>query len=288
MSLLQARSTETDAGTEITSEAELSRLSIESVVPAATQRITQALRQLEEYSKVVSLEESARFKQLRYEAYDWLARIELRLRAESHIADTKRLYLLMDCSKPLDQFSAYVAALAEAGVDFFQLRDKSAEAAKLMEYACTAKAALASSGSRLIINDRVDVALACHAGGVHLGQEDMSLNDARRLVGHTMLIGISTHSIQQALEAEQGGADYIGCGPTFPSTTKTFERFKGTEFLEQIASHISLPYFAIGGIDTSNIPQVMATGCRRVAVSGVVHSAREPVQIVQQLRQALG
>lgn len=284
---LAARSTQWDAGTGLTHRVESQRGSIEEVVPAAAERVTQALRQLEEYSKVLSSEAAAAFKQLRYEAYDVLAKVELRLTRAVQSVALAHLYLLIDCSKPLEDFASYVGDLAEAGVDWFQLRDKTADGRQLLEYARAAQCVLAPSGSKLIINDRVDVAMACNAAGVHLGQEDMPLADARRLMGHSMLIGVSTHSVEQALTAEQAGADYIGCGPTFPSTTKQFSEFVGPELIRRVSLQVGLPVFAIGGIDLSNVELVVQAGCRRVAVSGAIHQGESPMQAAVELRKRL-
>ncbi len=286
-SRLTARSTDSDAGTDITSTGESQRKSQEDIVSAAAERVTQALRQLEEYSKFLDEEVSSDFKQLRYKAYDILARLELRLARPADTLNAAHVYVLIDCSKPLSEFGHYLNELAEAGVDWFQLRDKMADGGQLLQYARTAQAALAETASKLIINDRVDVALACKAAGVHLGQEDLSMADARRLVGNSMLIGISTHSVEQAIEAEQAGADYIGCGPTFPSTTKQFSEFVGPEMIRRVHQAVGLPVFAIGGIDASNIELLAETGCRRVALAGAVHNAANPASQVTDIKSVL-
>jgi thiamine-phosphate pyrophosphorylase len=140
----------------------------------------------------------------------------------------------------------------------------------------------------LIINDRPDIALLARADGVHLGQEDMGVADARRIVGHKMLVGISTHTSEQVRQAAADGADYIGCGPTFPSETKQFEHFLGLEFLRRVAVEISLPAFAIGGITLENLPQVLATGFSRVAVAGSITSAEDPTAVARSVLTALG
>lgn len=283
---LQVRSTETDAGTETLAKTELARPTEKAIVAAAAERVTQSMRCLEEYSKLISSEMSSQFKQLRYAAYDILAKTELHLTGEG-LVDSCQLYLLIDCSKPTDQFVSYIASLAAAGVDWFQLRDKHVDGAVLVRYGRAAVEALAGTGSKLIINDRVDVALACNAAGVHLGQEDMSLVDARRLAGNRLAIGISTHNVEQAIAAERAGADCIGCGPTFPSTTKSFEEFSGTCFITQVAQSVAIPFFAIGGITSENLPQVMAAGGKRIAVSGAIHAAGDPVHEASQLKMIL-
>jgi thiamine-phosphate pyrophosphorylase len=139
----------------------------------------------------------------------------------------------------------------------------------------------------VVINDRADVAAAVDADGVHLGQDDMSVKEARAIVGPRKLIGVSTHSIEQARAAVLDGASYIGVGPTFPSKTKDFENYPGLELLKQVAREIRLPSFAIGGISPDNVEQVIAAGFTHVAVSSAVKGGRDPAAAVQQLRLAL-
>lgn len=288
---LRSRSTESDAGTELSSPSETQRSALVDIVPAACERVTQALRCLEEFAKFVAApsvqdQPSESFKQLRYEAYDVLADVELRLTA-SPLADSQRLYLLVDCRLPVDQFTQQLSQLAEAGVDLFQLRDKTADGAKLLVYAQAAMVALRGTSAKLIVNDRVDIALASGADGVHVGQDDLPIEAVQRLARGRLIIGVSTHNIEQARAAEQGRADYIGCGPTFQSTTKQFVEFAGTSFLELAAREISIPQFAIGGISLLNLPDVLQAGCRRVAVSSVIHEAPEPVTVAQKMKQLL-
>ena len=110
------------------------------------------------------------------------------------------------------------------------------------------------------MNDRADLAAMAHADGVHLGQDEIPVQDARVVLGSHALVGVSTHSIEQARQAVVDGANYLGCGPTFPSATKEFTRFPGVEFLRQISREIRLPAFAIGGINPANVEQVCAAG----------------------------
>lgn len=287
---LANRSTEADAGTEVTTASEAKRSELADLVPAAAERVTQALRQLEEFGKLVAPELGEVFKKLRYEAYDRLAQVELQLTAQGMGKcgwSAPSLYLLVDCELPIEEFIAYLKSLAEAGVDWFQLRDKEADGGKLVQYGRAAVSALEQSRSGVVINDRIDVALACGADAVHLGQEDIGLAEARRLVGRKLQVGISTHDLSQALDAERGGADYIGCGPTFPSGTKQFEEFAGTAFLQEVAGEVKLPFFAIGGVDLINAEQVVASGCRSVAVSGVINRAENPVAAARELKSRL-
>jgi thiamine-phosphate pyrophosphorylase len=284
---LLARATHSDAGTSLSTPQEVTRAELAEVVPAACERVSQALRNLEEFSKPISATAGAAFKQLRYAAYDILASAELRLQFGVALSDSQRLYLLIDCSLSMEDFQHLVASLAGAGVDLFQLRDKQADGGRLMRYARAAVATLRDTPAKLIVNDRIDVALASGAAGVHLGQDDMSLQDARNLAGAKLWVGISTHNVEQAQAAEHGGADYIGCGPTFPSQTKQFEAFAGTQFLSQAVEQISVPIFAIGGIELDNLDQVLLAGCQRVALSGAILKAPDPVQAARALSAKL-
>ncbi len=134
-----------------------------------------------------------------------------------------------------------------------------------------------------MINDRADVAAVVDADGIHLGQEDLPVKEARTIVGTRMLIGVSTHNIQQARAAVLDGANYLGAGPTFPSQTKLFESFAGLDYLRSVAAEIGLPTFAIGGITAKNLPDVIATGISRVAVGSAVTDAGEPASAAREL-----
>ena len=123
--------------------------------------------------------------------------------------------------------------------------------------------------------------------GVHVGQEELPVAETRRILGTQRLIGVSTHSIDQARQAVSDGADYIGCGPVFPGRTKQFDQFPGTEFLLQIGSEISLPAFAIGGIDLQNVTQVINSGMRRVAITAAIRDAEDPEVAASELKRLL-
>jgi thiamine-phosphate pyrophosphorylase len=143
-----------------------------------------------------------------------------------------------------------------------------------------------------IMNDRPDLAALSQADGVHLGQEELTVKDARTILGPRALIGVSTHTIEQARQAVLDGANYIGVGPTFPSTTKDFALFPGLDLVRAVAAEICLPAFAIGGITLENLPAVLATGIRRVAVSGAIIDDKNPAAAAQKfvadLKQIVG
>lgn len=287
---LAARDTQSDAGTQTTLTSESKRADWASVIAAASERTTQSLRCLEEFSKILPPElqskTEGRFKALRYRAYDALAAAQQKL-AGPKLPSGAQLYVLIDCKRDLESFVGYAQELVAAGVDILQIRDKQADGAKLLAYARAAHQALVDTPCKLIINDRVDVALAAQADGVHVGQDDLPLSEVKRLLPVSMLVGVSTHDIQQARQAQAEGADYIGCGPTFPSQTKSFTDFPGIKFLTEVACEIDIPAFAIGGIGADNLPQVLASGCRCIAVSNVIHSATNPSDAARQLKNQL-
>ncbi len=279
---LAARSTATDPGTTLATEQERRRADWMSVVSAAPERVGQSLRVLEEAAKVVIPTQADAVKQLRYQAYDLLARTELRLGSVQSMKGAQ-LYLLVDCTVSLNIFCKQLKELANAGVDLFQLRDKQADGGKLIEYCRAAIESLADTSAGVIVNDRVDVAVAGGADGVHVGQDDLPINDVRQITPASMWVGVSTHSIQQAVDAQRAGADYIGCGPTFRSSTKQFEEFAGTSFLREVAEGIEIPFFAIGGITRENITEVLDAGCDRVAISAAICSAESPVEAASRI-----
>jgi thiamine-phosphate pyrophosphorylase len=138
-----------------------------------------------------------------------------------------------------------------------------------------------------IVNDRADVAAIVNADGVHVGQEDLSVKDARAIVGPRMLIGVSTHNIEQARAAVLDGADYLGAGPTFASRTKSFDEFAGLDYLQQVSAETQLPTFAIGGIAAENVGKVLDAGITRVAVGAAIVEAIDVGAAARELNEIL-
>ena len=137
------------------------------------------------------------------------------------------------------------------------------------------------------MNDRPDLARLVEADGVHLGQEDLPVKEARRILGPDALIGVSTHSLDQVQRAVLQGASYIGVGPTFASSTKEFDELAGLDFVRAATAETTLPAFVLGGVTAANVGDVVAAGGRRVAVSAAVARAADPRAAAAQLRQAL-
>ena len=170
---------------------------------------------------------------------------------------------------------AVVRRLLDGGAKLVQLRAKTLAPRDFLQLARSARSLTRSHDCRLIINDRADIALACDADGVHLGQEDLPLHAARKIMGQK-LIGISTHDTDQAEEAERAGADYIGFGPMFGTTTKaTGHAARGVEMLRQVRAAVKLPIVAIGGIKENNVQEVWRAGADSAAIISDILGAED-------------
>ena len=175
----------------------------------------------------------------------------------------------------------------EAGVTLVQLREKDLEEGAFLEEAKQIKELTDAYGVPLIINDRVDIALACGAAGVHVGQEDLDAGTVRELLGPDRILGVTAKTVEQAERAEQAGADYLGSGAVFGSSTKKNTKPMTIEQLRQITSAVSIPVVAIGGIHAENIDQLAGTGIAGAAVVSGIFGARDIGAAVRSLRASV-
>lgn len=175
----------------------------------------------------------------------------------------------------------------EAGVTLVQLREKDLEEGAFLEEAKQIKELTDAYGVPLIINDRVDIALACGAAGVHVGQEDLDAGTVRELLGPDRILGVTAKTVEQAERAEQAGADYLGSGAVFGSSTKKNAKPMTIEQLHQITSAVSIPVVAIGGIHAENIDQLAGTGIAGAAVVSGIFGARDIGAAVRSLRASV-
>jgi thiamine-phosphate pyrophosphorylase len=271
---LAARETLADVGTTLTTPSEANRPDVASVVTANFTRLQETLRSLEEFGKVLNPSVAAELKQLRYRTYTLHRAVEITSGSIERLRGA-RLYALVDGGSSEGDFRNLVGPLVEAGVHVIQLRDKQLADRALLRRARLLRRMTLSTKTLFVMNDRADLAALAGADGVHVGQDELTVKDARTVVGPDALIGVSTHSIEQARQAVLDGADYLGVGPTFPSGTKEFGEFPGLDLLRAVAAEIRLPAFAIGGIDPKNLADVLATGIGRIAVSGAVTRAAD-------------
>jgi thiamine-phosphate pyrophosphorylase len=282
LDLHASRDTQHDVGTTTTTAAELTRADLADVAVASFKRVEQSLRSLEEYGKLVDVAWAQQIEQLRYRAYTLEKAIGTAIDSRARLAYT-RLMVLVDGSASADAFAELVGQFVAAGVGAIQLREKNLDDRELLARARQLCDSTHGTSTLAMINDRPDIAALAQADGVHLGQDDMTVKDARTIVGPRTLIGVSTHHIEQARRAVLDGANYLGAGPTFPSRTKSFDAFAGLAYLRELAAENGLPVFAIGGIDADNLPQVIEAGVTRVAVGAAVTGIGEPGVAVRKL-----
>jgi thiamine-phosphate pyrophosphorylase len=281
-----ARDTVADVGTRISTAAEGQRGDAWDVCAASLKRTEQALRSLEEYGKLIDAEFAARCEAIRYRLYTLEKAVDIGRTSRERLADAT-LCVLVDAGESAAAFEKLVRTLVDAGVGMIQLRAKQLDDRDLVARARLLRDITRGSSSLAIINDRADVAAIASADGVHLGQEDLSVKDARAILGPRPLIGVSTHNIAQARRAVVDGANYLGAGPTFASPTKAFDNFAGLDYLRAVAAEIRLPTFAIGGITADNLPEVLAAGITRIAVSSAITAAPDPALVAQKLLSIL-
>ncbi len=284
--LTAARETSRDVGTPLTTEAETRRESLRHLVQANFKRGQEALRTLEEAGKLLTSDLGREFEQLRYRLYT-IEKAAVTAMHCNEVLAGRNLYLLLTESLCHHGSGPAVRGALAGGVSIVQLREKEMDDRRLLEFGHRVRAWTREAGALFIFNDRPDLAVLTGADGVHVGQEELSVKDARRIVGVDKLVGVSTHTIEQARQAVVDGADYIGVGPVFPSTTKPFEEYAGLEFVKQVAAEVTLPFYAIGGINADNIAQVRQAGCTRVAVTGAVCSQADPQAAAAELLEKL-
>jgi thiamine-phosphate pyrophosphorylase len=267
-----------DVGPGVGPVGALPRRSPADLVAANGARAAQALRSLQECALLLRPPLAPRFEALRYRVYD-LERAALVLaRASDRLAGIT-LCVLVDGGEDARRFGTLVEGLLDAGVRMIQVRDKSLAVPALVgrvRLAVELARRRSAADALIIVNDRPDVVVAVGAGGVHLGSDDLPLDLVRRVTGPTAVVGCTAHDIDEALAAVRGGADYLGVGPCFPSSTKSFGSHAGKEFLTEVAATIALPAFAIGGVTLDRLDDLRALGWQRVAVAAAITSAADP------------
>ncbi len=288
--LLASRDTPGDVGTALTTPTETHRADAAAVVSAACKRLSEALRSLAEYAKVIApagpAGEPAAFESLRYEAYTLQQRLELRLTGPARFHHV-RLYVLLTSRLCRRDALETAAAAIEGGAECLQLREKHLPDRERLDLARRLREVTARGDALLIVNDRPDVAAAAGADGVHLGQDDLPVAAARRVLPSRCIVGKSTHTPAQARSADREGADYIAVGPMFPTTTKDAGPIAGPEALRRVVQEISRPVVAVGGITAENVGSVVEAGARCVAVCSAVIAADDPAAAAAAIRRQM-
>ena len=265
--LLQQRDTVGDVGTTITTTDEIHRLSTNAVAKAALGRLTEALRCIEEYGKIISPAHAETVEQIRYGCYTLGQRLFERHAVLDRIRSA-RLHLLLTEALCRNDWQATALAALRGGADVIQLREKDVSDSILLQRANWLRRATEEHDALFIVNDRADIARLANADGVHLGQDDVAPSEARQILGPLPLIGVSTHSLSEATDKRAAHADYLGVGTMFASSTKPNVAVRGPALLAEISDAIEhVPLVAIGGITAENVPALMDIAPKRTAIA---------------------
>lgn len=209
------------------------------------------------------------------------------LEASRNRLDRALLYLVTPARPRMSPLDEFLAGVLDAGVDVVQLREKEMEAGALLKICEIVRRRTEDFDALFIVNDRVDVAIAAGADGVHLGQDDLPPDQARRQCGRGMLIGLSTHDDEQISDAVASEADYIGVGPVYETPTKPGRPATGESLLGFAAAQFDRPWFAIGGINERTLPEVLQAGAKRVTVLRALSEAPDPAAVARRIRREL-
>jgi thiamine-phosphate pyrophosphorylase len=282
------RDVEADAGREREGALEGARSGAHAIAVANAARLSQALRAIEECLKTVPSVPGTAWsvEALRYRAYDLCARLEARV-SSSRVRQWRVCLLLTEshCAHP---WRHVLDAAIEGGADCIQVREKGMPARTLESHCRDVVSRAHAAGVTVIVNDRADVAVACGADGVHVGQQDLAVRDVRKIAGRGLIVGVSTHSMQEAHAAVEEGADYCGVGAMFASGLKPGLEPSGPAYLSAfLGAFPGIPHLAIGGIGPEQARTLAASGCRGVAVSTSVCASQDPASVVRALRDAL-
>jgi len=283
---IAARDTPGDVGTRISTDTEKQRQDAAAVAQAAAQRLTEALRCLEEYSKIISADIAGRIEAMRYRSYELEKRFMARMNLSANFVHVRLFVLLTEklCRGSILQVAEQVLA---GGADCIQLREKDKSDAELLRLAREISKLCHRRGALFIMNDRADLAVLADADGVHLGQDDLGVDQVRKLVRPGMLIGKSTHSLEEAKAALAEGADYIAVGSVFASGTKPQVQRGGTELLGEVSDFCDRPIIAIGGITAQNAACALAAGATGVAVCQAVIATDDPAEAARTIKGQL-
>ena len=277
--LLAARKARQDVGAFVRSPGGAKHKDLLALVKANARRTQESLRVLEEFARLSSIPRFANateLEQLRFRVYELEQEIISKLLRRDKVNRLAGLYLILDTQNLGGRDAVEVLAGAiRGGIKAVQLRDKQLGKTELLQMARRLRKVCVEKDVLFIVNDYVDVALAAGADGVHLGQGDLPVAEARRLLPLDKLVGLSTTTLSQARRAQSDGADYVAVGSIYPTPSKGNFKLVGPGRLRQIRGKTSLPLIAIGGINIDRIEEVVKAGAHGVAVIGAVLGATD-------------
>jgi thiamine-phosphate pyrophosphorylase len=287
--LIQARHAETDIGADIEIPLQTKEKDLPSLVVANARRVQESLRVLEELAKLpASRLNTAHYRKARFKLYTLERKLLSRLLRCDKTEHISGFYAIVDTGV-LGQFSHLEAAkaLIDGGASIIQFRDKTSSRRKSFDIACQLKELCAKKGVLFIVNDYLDIALAVDADGLHIGQDDLPVAEARRLLPIDKLLGCSVTNAKEATEVERDGADYIAAGAVFATVSKEDIEVIGLGELKKIRMATRLPLVAIGGITRANCSDVLGIGTDAVAVISAVFGAKKPKEAARQMAAAI-
>ena len=280
-----ARRIESDVGTKVSVESERGRESVSQVVQINSSRLKESLRVLEEYAKILEPAVGELLQNLRYEFYSFERRL---LKAFFPAGRLREAVLCAIVSSGDPKGSLETARLAvEGGADIIQLREKGVPDKRFLETAAALRRLTSERETIFIVNDRADIASTSGADGVHVGPDDLPVAEARRLLGPDAIIGASAHSAEEAAAAESDGADYLGVGSLFPTSTKADATVRGPEHFIKIQQAVNIPCFAIGGITPENITEAVSAGITRFAIASGIARTSDPEEATRKIKAIL-
>jgi thiamine-phosphate pyrophosphorylase len=285
--LLQSRNSEGDVGIDIEAFGEKRQRELPIMVVANARRVQESLRILEELSKIpgtIPKLDPEKFKQARFALYTIEQTLLSKLLRQDKTTHLTGLYAIID-SQALNRRNHIEVAsqLIQGGAKAIQLRDKLRSKGELLPIAQQLKNLCSEHAVLFIMNDYLDLALAADADGLHLGQKDLPISVARKLLPIDKILGCSVTTVDQATAAESAGADYIAVGSIYPTSSKETARVVGLKRLRQIRQAVSLPLIAIGGITEDNMAEVSAAGADSVAVIGAILQAKDIEEATRQI-----
>ena len=275
--LLQARDSEGDVGVDMEVPGEEKQREIPAAIVANARRVQESLRVMEEMAKVPGLGlDPEKFKQARFALYTIEKTLLSRVLRQDKIKRLSGLYVIIDTAALRGRSHLEVASQAiRGGAKVIQLRDKVHSKKELLSIAQGLRNLCAEQDVLFIMNDYLDVALAVDADGLHVGQDDLPVKVARRLLPIDKILGCSVRTVDEATTAQSEGADYIAVGAMYPTPSKEEAEVVGPERLRQIRQAVTLPLVAIGGINKDNVSEVLAAGADAVAVISAVLGAED-------------
>ena len=283
--LLQARNSEDDVGINLETTGEKKERELPVTVVANSRRVQESLRTLEELAKTPGIKlDSEKFKQARFNIYTIEQKLLSKLLRQDKIKYLRGLYVIIDTQILKGRSPAEVAnQTIHGGARIIQLRDKILSKKELLPIAQQLKNLCTEHEVLFIVNDHLDLVLATDADGLHLGQDDLPIKVARKLLPIGKILGCSTRTVDQATTAQADGADYIAVGSMYPTSSKETVTVVGLERLRQIRQAVSSPLVAIGGINKDNVSEVIAAGADSVAVISTVLTAESPEEAARQI-----